>query len=146
MQAWVVQPNTPGMVRGKYPSVHNPNSSCPSWLKNLPTFINQHTALYTISIPGYNMHIAREEAMPTRTIDIHEAQQHLAELVAQVAAGTEIIILEGQTPRARLVPMHQPPGQRIPGLHPGSMTMSPDFDQPLQIHEKTLQTPEHRST
>jgi len=44
--------------------------------------------------------------MPTKTTDIHAAQQHLAELVAYVAAGTEIIILEGQTPRARLLPMH----------------------------------------
>jgi prevent-host-death family protein len=69
--------------------------------------------------------------MTTKSVEIHEAQQHLAELVAQVATGTEIIILEGQTPRARLVPMASQPIQRVPGLHAGSMTMHPDFDQPL---------------
>jgi antitoxin (DNA-binding transcriptional repressor) of toxin-antitoxin stability system len=69
--------------------------------------------------------------MTTKSVEIHEAQQHLAELVAQVATGTEIILLEGQTPRARLVPMTSLAVQRIPGLHAGSMTMHSDFDQPL---------------
>jgi antitoxin (DNA-binding transcriptional repressor) of toxin-antitoxin stability system len=69
--------------------------------------------------------------MTTKSIEIQEAQQHLAELVAQVATGTEIILLDGQTPRARLVPITPYAVQRVPGLHVGSMTMSPDFDQPL---------------
>ena len=69
--------------------------------------------------------------MTTKSIEIHEAQQHLAELVAQVASGTEIILLDGQTPRARLVPITPHAAQRVPGLHTGSITMSPDFDQPL---------------
>lgn len=69
--------------------------------------------------------------MTTKSVEIHEAQQHLAELVAQVAAGIEILILDGQTPRARLVPITVPAVQRIPGLHAGSMSMHPDFDQPL---------------
>jgi antitoxin (DNA-binding transcriptional repressor) of toxin-antitoxin stability system len=69
--------------------------------------------------------------MTTKSVEIHEAQQQLAELVAQVATGTEIILLDGQTPRARLVPITSQAVQRVPGLHAGSMTMSPDFDQPL---------------
>jgi antitoxin (DNA-binding transcriptional repressor) of toxin-antitoxin stability system len=69
--------------------------------------------------------------MTTKSVEIHEAQQHLAELVAQVARGTEIILLEGQTPRARLVPMRAHSVQRVPGLHAGSMTIHADFDQPL---------------
>lgn len=69
--------------------------------------------------------------MTTKTVEIHEAQQHLAELVAQAATGTEIILLDGQTPRARLVPLRSQVGARVPGLHAGSMTMHPDFDQPL---------------
>ena len=69
--------------------------------------------------------------MTTKSVEIHEAQQHLAELVAQVATGTEIILLDGQTPRARLVPITARAVQRVPGLHAGSMIMHPDFDQPL---------------
>jgi len=69
--------------------------------------------------------------MTTKSVEIHEAQQHLAELIAQVATGTEIILLEGQTPRARLVPLASHPVKRVPGLHAGSMTIHADFDQPL---------------
>lgn len=69
--------------------------------------------------------------MTTKAVEIHEAQQHLAELVAQVATGAEIILLDGQTPRARLVPITPQAARRVPGLHAGRMTMSPDFDQPL---------------
>jgi prevent-host-death family protein len=69
--------------------------------------------------------------MTTKSVELHEAQQHLAELVAQVATGTEIIILDGQTPRARLVPITPHAVQRVPGLHAGSIIMSADFDQPL---------------
>ena len=69
--------------------------------------------------------------MTTKSIEIHEAQQHLAELVAQAATGTDIILLDGRTPRARLVPIPPPVVQRVPGLHAGSITISPDFDYPL---------------
>jgi antitoxin (DNA-binding transcriptional repressor) of toxin-antitoxin stability system len=87
--------------------------------------------LYSTTILGYNLPISQEAAMTTKSIEIHEAQQQLAELVAQAATGTEIILLDGQTPRARLVPITPQAVQRIPGLHAGSITMAPDFDQPL---------------
>lgn len=69
--------------------------------------------------------------MTTKTVDMQDAQQQLAELVAQAAAGTEIILTDGQTPRARLVPIAPRGTRRIAGLHIGSITMSPDFDAPL---------------
>ena len=69
--------------------------------------------------------------MTTKTVEVHEAQQHLFELVAQVAAGTEIILTDGQTPRARLVPLTSDTTRRVAGLHAGSMTISADFDAPL---------------
>ena len=69
--------------------------------------------------------------MTTKTIELQEAQQHLLELVAQVAAGTEIILTDGQTPRARLVPFANTPKRRVAGLHVGSISVSPDFDTPL---------------
>lgn len=69
--------------------------------------------------------------MSTKTIDVREVHPSLLELLAQVATGTEIILTEGQTPRARLVPFPLATSQRVPGLHLGSMTMSADFDAPL---------------
>jgi antitoxin (DNA-binding transcriptional repressor) of toxin-antitoxin stability system len=38
--------------------------------------------------------------MTTKTIDMYDAQHQLVELMAQVAAGEEIILTDGQTPRA----------------------------------------------
>ena len=66
--------------------------------------------------------------MATKTVELSEAQDRLADLVAQAATGTEIILTEGNTPRARLVALT---GQRVPGLHPGSMEAAADFDAPL---------------
>jgi len=47
--------------------------------------------------------------MQTKTVDIHEAQTHLVELLSLVTAGTEIILTEGSTPLARIVPWQEPP-------------------------------------
>jgi prevent-host-death family protein len=43
--------------------------------------------------------------MQTKTVDVHEAQPHLVELLSLVTTGTEIILTEGSTPLARIVPM-----------------------------------------
>ena len=67
----------------------------------------------------------------SKSVEIHEAQLHLAELVAEAATGTEIILTDRATPRARLMPIPEPTMQRVPGLHAGSIVMSDDFDQPL---------------
>lgn len=41
----------------------------------------------------------------TRTVKVAEAKTHLSELLTKVEAGEEIIILRGDIPVARLVPM-----------------------------------------
>lgn len=69
--------------------------------------------------------------MGTKTVEISEAQGQLAELVAQAAAGMEVVLTEGDTPRARLVAVVAGSTPRVPGLHPGSMKVSDDFDAPL---------------
>jgi antitoxin (DNA-binding transcriptional repressor) of toxin-antitoxin stability system len=66
-----------------------------------------------------------------KTVDVHEAQAHLAELLSLVTAGTEIILMEGSTPLARIVPMGAAPTPRIAGLHLGAICTSEDFDEPL---------------
>jgi antitoxin (DNA-binding transcriptional repressor) of toxin-antitoxin stability system len=69
--------------------------------------------------------------MKTKTVDVQEAQTHLVELLSLVTAGTEIILMEGSTPRARIVPMAGASTPRIAGLHPGAIWTSEDFDEPL---------------
>lgn len=67
----------------------------------------------------------------SKTIDVCEAQTHFTELLSLVAAGTEIILMEGDTALARLVPMATSTTPRIAGLHKGAIWTSKDFDEPL---------------
>lgn len=68
--------------------------------------------------------------MSTKTIEVWELTARFPEILSLAAAGTEVIVTEGQVPRARLVPLVQ--GQsRIPGLHPGAIQTAADFDAPL---------------
>ncbi|GAB4203064.1 MAG: hypothetical protein OHK0022_26860 [Roseiflexaceae bacterium] len=69
--------------------------------------------------------------MTTTTVTIQDAQHQLLEILKLVAAGNEVILTDGQQPRARIVPIQPNPAQRVPGLHLGNATMSPDFDAPL---------------
>jgi hypothetical protein len=55
------------------------------------------------------------------TIDIRELPARLAEAVALASSGVEVILTEGCE---TAVP-------RVPGLHPGSIEIAPDFDVPL---------------
>ena len=65
--------------------------------------------------------------MLTRTIDIRTTRPSLKTLLGQVRTGAEIILTEGSTPVARLVPV----GTRIAGLHAEAIWTSADFDEPL---------------
>ena len=69
--------------------------------------------------------------MTTKTIYVQEAQSQLQALLPLVASGTEIIITEGSTPKARLVPIEGSTIMRKAGLHAGVAWMSADFDAPL---------------
>ncbi len=68
--------------------------------------------------------------MSTAQVDVRDLPSRLDELMCLAAAGTEVIVTDGNLPRARLLPL--PTGQkRIPGLHPGAFKMTEDFDAPL---------------
>jgi len=69
--------------------------------------------------------------MSTKTVDVHEAQTHLKELLSLALTGTEIVFLEGSTPIARLVPIASTTTPRVAGLHPGAIWISSDFNEPL---------------
>jgi prevent-host-death family protein len=69
--------------------------------------------------------------MLTKTIDLHEAQNHFTELLSLIMSGAEIILTDGSTPVARLVPAAPAFLPRIAGLHLGDVWTSDDFDEPL---------------
>jgi len=69
--------------------------------------------------------------MQTKTVDVHEAETHLAELLSLVTTGIEVILMKGNTPLARIVPITESSTPRVAGLHPGSIRTSEDFDEPL---------------
>ncbi|MGH7452850.1 MAG: type II toxin-antitoxin system Phd/YefM family antitoxin [bacterium] len=70
--------------------------------------------------------------MLTKTVDVSDSQAHLAELLALVLSGTEIVFTQNQMPLARLIPIASPQAMpRVAGLHKGAIWTSDDFDEPL---------------
>jgi antitoxin (DNA-binding transcriptional repressor) of toxin-antitoxin stability system len=68
--------------------------------------------------------------MSTTTVEVQELHARFGEVLSLAAAGTEVIVTEGHVPRARLVPLTSRHA-RTPGLHPGAIQTSDDFDAPL---------------
>lgn len=66
-----------------------------------------------------------------RTVNIHEAKTTLSKLLRRVQAGEEIVIAKSGHPVARLVPVGEPPRDRVLGLAAGRITLAADFDAPL---------------
>lgn len=69
--------------------------------------------------------------MITKTIDVQDAQTNLPDLLHLVREGTEIVLTEGTTPLARVVPIAGSSMPRVAGLHAGDIWTSDDFDEPL---------------
>jgi len=67
----------------------------------------------------------------TREVSVDDAGAKLAELVSAAQQGDDIVILRGQQPVARLVPITQTRGPRRAGSAAGLVQMSDDFDAPL---------------
>lgn len=66
----------------------------------------------------------------SKLIDIRDLAARLEEALASAANGEEVILTDGTTPRARLVPLVAP-ATRVAGLHSGAIQAAPDFDAPL---------------
>lgn len=77
--------------------------------------------------------VLREHAMPTLTVNVHEAKTHLSRLLDQVQAGEEIILARSGKPCARLVPIEPTPPVRRPGRLKGCIDQS--FFDPLPDSE-----------
>ncbi|MEW6212194.1 MAG: type II toxin-antitoxin system prevent-host-death family antitoxin [Acidobacteriota bacterium] len=67
----------------------------------------------------------------SQTVNIEEAKNQLADLIAIVSEGGEVIITQDGKPLARLVSVTQPKKKRIAGLNRGTIWTSKDFDEPL---------------
>ncbi len=63
-------------------------------------------------------------------LDVRELPARLGEVLAIVSSGGEVLLIDGATPCARLVP-YAGPAPRVPGLHAGAIQTAPDFDAPL---------------
>jgi antitoxin (DNA-binding transcriptional repressor) of toxin-antitoxin stability system len=64
------------------------------------------------------------------SIDIGDLPERLDEAIELVSAGREVLLFDGSTSRARIVPLTSPL-PRTPGPHPGAMQSAPDFDASL---------------
>lgn len=64
------------------------------------------------------------------TMDVRDLPARLSEALAIVSSGCEVLLTDGATPRARLVPCAAPV-LRVPGLHADAIQTTPDFDAPL---------------
>ena len=69
--------------------------------------------------------------MSTKTVDICETHEGLSELITLAQEGTEVILANGATPLARIVPVEPVKKKRIAGLHEGQGWMSDDFNAPM---------------
>ena len=69
--------------------------------------------------------------MPTETIDVQEAQADFTKLLALVLEGTEVILVQGDTLLARMVPIALTSRPRVAGIHEGAIWTSDDFDEPV---------------
>ena len=65
------------------------------------------------------------------TVEFPELQANLTELLRRVLSGEEVVISQGGTPIARIVPIADQSLPRIPGLDRGKVVISPDFNEPL---------------
>jgi len=64
-------------------------------------------------------------------INTHEAKTQLSRLLVRVQAGEEIVIAKAGKPIARLVPVDEAIGRRVPGTAQGCITLHGCFDDPL---------------
>jgi len=70
--------------------------------------------------------------MSGRNFSVAEASANLGELIELVENGSEVTIVEGGRPRAKLVPVQEhKAGTRKFGKYRGQIRIAEDFDAPL---------------
>ena len=61
------------------------------------------------------------------TVTIHQAKTQLSKLIAKAQAGEEVVIMRGKRPIARLLPIVQTQGKRLPGRLKGKIGLPNSF-------------------
>jgi antitoxin (DNA-binding transcriptional repressor) of toxin-antitoxin stability system len=69
--------------------------------------------------------------MAMKTIDVLTQTASLADLVELARQEAGLVLVKSGQPVAQVLPVSQPPRQRVAPLHPGAMEVSEDFDAPL---------------
>lgn len=67
-----------------------------------------------------------------RQVTVDQATQSLADLVDAAVAGEEVVVVNGEHGSVRLVPMESSQGRPQFGSAKGLISMSDDFDAPLE--------------
>jgi len=65
-------------------------------------------------------------------VNLLEASQHLSELIEAAMRGEEVIITKDEQPVVKLTPLLATQRRRQPGSAKGLVTISDDFDEPLE--------------
>ncbi|MBD2667168.1 type II toxin-antitoxin system Phd/YefM family antitoxin [Richelia sinica] len=71
-------------------------------------------------------------------ITINKASQHLSDLVEAALKGEEIIIMKDNQSAVKLIPVLPVKQRRKPGSAKGMVTMSDDFDEPLEDFQEYM--------
>ncbi len=61
-------------------------------------------------------------------VNIHYAKTHLSKLLAQAAAGEEVVIAKAGKPLVKMVPIEPEKKDRVLGLDAGTFEIPEDFD------------------
>src|SRR3972149_12305200 len=73
--------------------------------------------------------LSKERFMETKPIDVKKENMPLQKLLELVASGLDVVLTEGKSPVARIVPVSRKvKTERVLGLHAGKIWISPDFD------------------
>ncbi|MGQ9632515.1 MAG: type II toxin-antitoxin system Phd/YefM family antitoxin [bacterium] len=65
-------------------------------------------------------------------VDLNEARMHLPNLIDAAIEGEEVIIMKGDQPLVKLVPISTAKLRRQRGSAKGMIRISEDFDEPLE--------------
>jgi antitoxin (DNA-binding transcriptional repressor) of toxin-antitoxin stability system len=68
--------------------------------------------------------------MLTKTVDIRDARLRFDELLSAVASGTEVVLMHGNVPVARLVPALAQAKPVLPAMGLSSIMAREDVDEP----------------
>jgi antitoxin (DNA-binding transcriptional repressor) of toxin-antitoxin stability system len=74
-----------------------------------------------------------------RVVTLAEAKEHLPDLLEAAVGGAEVVIVDGDQQAVKLVPVQQVGARPQFGSAKGLITMSDDFDAPLDDFAEYLQ-------